>query len=673
MHQKETKIVFQERLNESFQQHQDHVAIENGNCHVTYKQLANKSNHIYQWMINQNIPPDSFIGVCFDNPGDIIPVIIGILKARCVFTILDTSLPRQRLLNMINLTHLKIVFISPQNKNSLFSSGDELNISIIRVDDGFYQNDRIPNLTPGEYHDGNTVLYTREDKIYIYFTSGTTGMPKAFIGMNKSLLHFIDWEIATFNVNKTFRFSQWITPGFDAFLRDVFTPLCAGGVVCIPPRSVLDMAGPGLLHWLNSRHITLIHCVPSIFRLINIFAGKKEAEKNFKALKFIVMSGEKIIPHELSSWFNVFAERIQLVNLYGTSETTMAKTCYFISQSDTERAILPVGKPIPGARVLILDENMQLCPKKFVGEIYIRTPFRTHGYYNDPQANKEKFIPNPFSKDLGDWLHKTGDQGRLLADDNIELLGRLDRQVKIRGIRVELEEIENILAQHPAVAEVAVIDKEKNPGDTYLVAYYVANNDYPGVGDQEKTTVIFVEYLTAHLPSYMLPAFFIPLEKMPLTANGKINRRALPDPQLKQNNYIAPSNETEEKLAVMWSEILDLDKDKISMDADFFRVVGHSLNATILMARIHRLLSVKISLADIFKNPTIRELADYISTVTLPGNRFFAVEPIETKEYYPLSPAQKRIYFLQQLDPLSIAYNIPLVQPLGNSVDIKKI
>ncbi|HLP61673.1 MAG TPA: amino acid adenylation domain-containing protein, partial [Candidatus Deferrimicrobium sp.] len=671
MNQTNTKISFQHRLDENFQKYRDHVAIENGDCHITYSQLESKSNCIYRWITGEGIQPESFIGICLDDTSDIIPVMIGILKARCVFTILDTALPRQRLLNMIRLTHLKIIFAGAQNKKMLFGDGFENSVTVIEADELFYRTgDALPLPCPQP----GAGQYNREDKIYIYFTSGSTGMPKAIVGKNKSLLHFIDWEIETFGIDKTFRFSQWITPGFDAFLRDVFTPLCAGAMICIPPRKLLEIAGYELIHWLNARHICLIHCVPSIFRLINIFTEKDAAKENFKALKMVVMSGEKINPHELSRWFGVFEERIQLINLYGPTETTMTKTYYFIGPADGERPIVPVGKPMPGARILILDEDMQPCPKKFIGEIYIRTPFGTYGYYNDPQANKDKFIPNPFTNDAGDLLHKTGDLGRLLDDGNIEVLRRVDRQLKIRGVRVEPEEIENILLKHPAVAEVAVTGKKNSAGEVFLCAYFVPRQAGSGaVATEDITAGELGNYLAVDLPPYMIPAFFIPLDKMPLTPNGKIDIMALPELRLEQDHYIPPANEIEKKLTVIWSQVLDVDRDKISMDANFFRMGGHSLNAAILTSMINHHLAIKVPLAEIFKTPSIRGLAHYINTAALTENSSLSIEPVETREYYPLSPAQGRLYFLQQMDPHGIAYNMPMVQPLGNSIDTKEL
>ncbi len=674
MNQTTTKIPFQLRLQESFQKYPHRIAIECGELHITYALLESKANCIAAWITREGIPPESFIGICLDDKSEIITVMIGILKARCAFTVLDTALPKQRLLNLIELTQLQLVFTNAKNKERVFHNATEENqpfmgnpANLIVVDDGFYHTHRVaimPPLEPGRAD------YTREDKIYIYFTSGTTGKPKAIVGMNKSLLHFIEWEIETFGIDNTFRFSQWITPGFDAFLRDVFTPLCAGAVICMPPRPEMMMDSQELILWLNSRHIRLIHCVPSMFRLLNPFTTKKQADENFRVLKYVLMAGEKIIPHELTRWFLMFGERIQLINLYGTSETTMAKTCFFIHPADCNRSTIPVGLPIPGARIFILDKEMQVCHKKSAGEIYIRTPFRSHGYYNDPEANKEKFIPNPFSQNSDDWFHKTGDLGRLLEDGNIEVLGRMDRQVKIRGVRVEPEEIESIILQHPAVAEAAIIDKTNERGETYLCAYFVPRAN-PGTGStaptQNITATELVQYLATHLPSYMVPSACTLLAQMPLTANGKIDRKALPEPRLEQgDDYTAPATTMEENLVNIWSEVLAINGQKISTNANFFHLGGHSLNATILMSKIHRQLGIKVPLSEIFKNPYIKTLAHYITTHDVAS--FLAIEPVEQREYYPLSSAQKRLFFLQQFDPASTSYNMPMVIPLGKGM-----
>lgn len=269
-----------------------------------------------------------------------------------------------------------------------------------------------------------------EDPIYIYFTSGSTGQPKAVLGMNKSLVHFINWEIETLGIDHPWRVSQLTSPSFDASLRDFFVPLCSGGTVCIPQNRELILNSASLINWIESSKIDLIHCTPSLFRLFNVKSLTKE---QFPNLKYVLLAGERIHPPELENWFITFGERIQLVNFYGPTETTMVKTFYFIKKADTKAPSISIGKPMKGSRVIILDERMNPCPEGMAGEIYIRTPYRTKGYYNDPELTGEKFLVNPFNNDPEDLIYKTEDQGRFLPDGNLEFLGRIDRQVKIRG------------------------------------------------------------------------------------------------------------------------------------------------------------------------------------------------------------------------------------------------
>ncbi|MCP5050739.1 MAG: amino acid adenylation domain-containing protein, partial [bacterium] len=220
--------------------------------------------------------------------------------------------------------------------------------------------------------------------------------------------------------------------------------------------------------WVEKTQIHLIHCVPSLLRLLK--DPDNTAKNSYPALKYVLLSGEPITLPHLVDWYAVFGDRVQLVNLWGTSETTLAKTCYYIQPSDTRGERVPVGTPLPGARVVVLDENLEICDPLVTGELYIKTPFRTAGYHKNPFLNEQRFPPDPFSNDTGVLLHKTGDLGRTLADGNIDVIGRNDRQVKIRGIRVELEEIESVLIQHRGVNEVVVVKKEISEANELLCA-----------------------------------------------------------------------------------------------------------------------------------------------------------------------------------------------------------
>jgi amino acid adenylation domain-containing protein len=655
---------FQDRLIESFQRYSRNTAIEYGDKAITYSDMWKKSSYISNWIVYKGIKKGSLIGIYLEDKIDLILIIIGILKARCAFVILDNVLPVKRIEAMIQSTNLEFIFLDVKNKEKLSLSGTwdnhfEKTIKAFIVDDSFYQiDDSLLKTT-------NDIEYSPDDKIYIFFTSGSTGVQKAIVGKNKSLLHFIDWEIGTFGIGETFRISQFTTPGFDAFLRDVFVPLCSGGTVCIPQNKEIMMDRDTLIHWINKNRIDLIHCVPSLFRLFNPGDG---VSGNYKHLKYVLLSGERIPPTELKKWYNTFGKRIQLVNLYGPTETTMTKTCYFIQESDSQRAKIPIGKPIKGSRIFILDEDMNPCGKGFIGEIYIRTPFMTFGYYNDSQLTKEKFIPNPFTHDTNDLFYKTGDLGRILTDGNIEFIGRIDRQVKISGVRVELEEIEYILVNHQSVKEAVVIKEEVSNNDGLLYAFVTGSES--STMDKESFASTLTEYLLEKLPSYMVPVRIIKLEKIPKKPNGKVDYQRLPHPIKEENHVdIATTNEVEKRLLEIWSEILQ--RENMGITNNFFELGGNSLNIMTLISKIHQEFEVRVSLGVIFNNPTIEKQAKIIESEK--KEKHVLIEVAEEKEYYELSSAQKGLYIIYKINVESINYNISEVLELEGAFEKKRL
>ena len=265
------------------------------------------------------------------------------------------------------------------------------------------------------------VEYQPDDPVYIYFTSGSTGVPKALSGRNSGLTHFVRWETGGFQIDETWRFSQLTTPGFDAFLRETIVPLTSGGTVCIPHNKEILLEGASLFKWLEDSRITLLGCVPGLFRLL---ADQPLTSDRLPLLRLVLLSGERITAADLTNWFDIYNQRIRIVNLWGTSETTLAKTFHIIFPPDLDRERIPVGTPISGAAVMVLDQNMELLEPLVTGELYIQTPFRSFGYYNDPAANAERFIANPFSDDPSDLLHKTGDIGRMLPGGNRRFTGK---------------------------------------------------------------------------------------------------------------------------------------------------------------------------------------------------------------------------------------------------------
>ncbi|MCK4258700.1 MAG: non-ribosomal peptide synthase/polyketide synthase, partial [Halanaerobiales bacterium] len=630
------------------------IAIEYGKKSITYFELDQMSNSIANFILSKKLKKGARIGVILDDRIDYITLVLGILKSGCTFVPFDPSYPSKRLETMVDIVDFTLFFADQDNfslVSSLFLSSEK-KPEILEHSE--ITSKEQPNNRPPLQNEPN-------DPIYIYFTSGSTGRPKGILGRYKGLVHFIKWEIETFQINENFRTSQFTTPSFDAFLRDVFVPLCSGGTLCIPESNDILLSANKLTHWINQSKINLIHCVPSLFRMI--LTNDLNAE-DFQELKYILMSGERINPKDLRRWYSIFGERTQLVNLYGPSETTMVKTYYLIKEEDKNRASISIGQPMKGARVLILDDNLKPCQQEMVGEIYIRTPFMTLGYYKDPELTQERFIQNLYSNNPDDKLYKTGDLGRILANGNIELIGRKDYQVKIRGVRVELGDIESQLLTHEKIKEVVVIDK-KNADDEIYLAAYVVTEDKISAGELK-------EYLSDHLPEYMIPNYFFLMESFPLLPNGKIDRKALPEPDYRMTSgveYVAPETEIEKKLTEIWSKILRVEE--IGVKDNFFDLGGHSLKVTLVQSKISKELNAEISLRAIFESPTIEELAAIISKQS--QKSFSAIKSIEKREYYPVSFAQKRLFALNQVMGDNLGYNMPRAFMVKGELDQKKM
>jgi amino acid adenylation domain-containing protein len=648
-----TKNVIQDKLEQSLTEFKNNIAIECGSQLTTYHELDRRSNYMANWMVKQSIQRGTFVGILADDRREFITAMIALLKVGGVFVALDSVNPVERLRKMAAITQLKLIFIDRINYRRY--SGDDFirnsDIEFVVIED-FFQNEEVHE------SDCRTIAgvdYSPEDRIYVYFTSGTSGLPKAVVGKNKSLLHYAEWEVDTFMIDESFRMSQLATTGFDAFLKEVFVTLFSGGILCVPHDMRLILSTEELSEWLEKSEIHLLHCVPGIF---HILCSSDLIGSRFPHLRYILMSGEKIVPSNLRKWYGVFTERVQLVNLYGTTETTILKTCYLINPADADKKVIPIGKPIRGCRMIILDENMNICNKGIIGEIYIRTPYLTYGYYNDPDLTKKRFIKNPFNDNPNDIIYRTGDLGRFLLDGNVECLGRIDRQVKVRGNRIELEEIENALLNYrhegagstAQINDLVVIAKKDEENNNYLCAYFISN--------QELTAAELRDYLFNLMPDYMIPAYFMRIEKMPFLPNGKIDMTALPDPVTEiDKQIVSPRNELEERLAAIWSDVLKMDKGNISVVTNFFELGGHSLNVMSLISLIHKEFDVRIPVGDIFNNPTIKKQAEFISYSPEYKDKFVSIQPAEEKDYYPLSSGQKRLYVWQQMNLKSTVYN----------------
>lgn len=645
----------------------DNIAIEYGCISVTYKQLEDRSSKIACFLY-ENAGQNVNIAIMLDRKPELVEAILGVIKFGGIFVPLDPGFPESRLSIMLETARVDWVITEAVHLKKLNSiagnTGWKPGVLVVdEIPDGnaFYSNLDIFTINGCRQADRSIPDEILSKNCYIYFTSGSTGRPKAILGRHRSLKHFIDWEIKQLKVDENFKVSQFTTPSFDACLRDIFVPLCSGASLCIPENRDIVMNPEKMASWIDEKGISLVHMVPSLFRALMSVTDSPEA---FMRLRFILLAGEMLRGSDLKKFFELFENRIQLINLYGTTETTLVKTFYPVVPSDIDRINIPVGKPIDKTEILLLDSNMKTCKRGSTGEIYIRTPYITSGYYNAPEMTKKVFLRNPFSDNPQDIIYKTGDLGRFLPDGNLECMGRIDNQIKVRGVRIEAAEIENLLLQHGALKEAVVAAVDDTGGDKLLCAYYVS---YKNVRVQE-----LKEYLQKELPDYMIPSSFIELKEMPRTLNGKIDKKSLPDPRdiaTTQTGYTEPRNETEKILAGLWEEILSVKNPSIT--DSFFDLGGHSLKAAALVTAIHRAFDTDIPLKTVFELQTIEGLAQYITEAE--KNAYTSIQPAKEQQYYKLSSAQMRLFVLNKLEQDSHAYNMPGAVVIEGRLDKERV
>jgi amino acid adenylation domain-containing protein len=607
----------QEQLNRTFKQFKDKTAIEYGNHALTYGELDRRTDAIAAWIVkrgfNKTLPTGKHVGILLADKIEFIAVMLAILKAGGIFVPLDPANPAERLERMIAIADVSTIVTDIGSLERYLKSA-AVQLSTLQEQHRFLFMEEIQTHLNTRAADLDRLPLDRrdpEDNIYIYFTSGTTGFPRAVLGKNKSLLHFPLWERDTFHLDESFRFSQVASPGFDAFLKELFLSLLCGATLCIPAARETVFHPDRLIRYVEKYKINLFHCVPAIFRLLNSINATR---KSFPQLKYVLVSGDTLYPKDLANWYLKFKERIQLVNLYGTTETTILKSYYFIRQADMHRERIPVGQPVADAEILILDENLEPCPPGAVGDVYIKTPYRTSGYYKEPELTRAKFIANPLSPDPEDLLYKTGDLGTFLPDGNIDLLGRKDRQVKIRGNRLELGEIEAVLMKHPRVKEAVVIKIGESIHNERLLGYVTTTSAETGETDNDSFTTALKEYLSEKLPDYMVPAHLVKIEQMPGKPNGKVDYEALAA-QFKRNDLYsdcpAPKNTVEQKLLEFWIEIIG--SGDIGTTYNFFDLGGNSINVMSLISRVQGEFDIRIPIREVFRNPTIEKMAEFIS------------------------------------------------------------
>jgi amino acid adenylation domain-containing protein len=628
-----------------------HAAVERGDSVTTFQEIERRSNRLAAALLAGGGPPAAAAALVIDDAAHLAAAILACLKARCMFVPLDAATPDRRLAAILADVGPQWLLAESRHAGRLAQLGPAAAAAAVLSVDG----EAGPQGgAAGQEGAGRLLLPPDpDDRSYVFFTSGSTGTPKGIVGRLRAIDHFVRWEIATFGLGDGTRVSQLTSPAFDAVLRDLFVPLCCGGTVCAPPSREVLLDPRRLADWIDGTRLEVLHCVPSLLRrLLNLDLGGA----SFPALRRVLVAGEPLLPVDVARWTRVFGDRIELVNLYGPSETTMTKLFYRVRPGDGELFAIPIGKPMPGATALAVDEQGHPCAPGQVGEVLIRTRFRAHGYWNRPDLTGQVFVPNPFGKDPADLVYRTGDLARVLDDGNFVFLGRADRQVKVHGVRIEPGEIEALLRRHEAVREVAVTVQQR-AGEPVLCAYLVLDRPVePGT---------WRELLSRDLPAAMIPSRFLVLEEMPRTLSGKIDLQALPWPEegvteageaASAGAAGAPVTPTEAVVAEIFAAVLGIER--IGLHEDFFERGGHSLLAIQVLARIQQAWEVELPLGSLFEHPTVAGLAAVVAEQQgrepgrdLPLVRRGAAEA-------PLSFAQQRLWLVDLLEPGSAVYNL---------------
>ncbi len=647
------------------------VVCEEGQGQSTYEELNQQADRLAVRLREKGVKPDTIVGLMTGRTIEMVIGIMGILKAGGAYLPINPEHPAARIAYMLQDSSARILLKKseirkPKSETNPNDQNKRAGVTVLDFEPLNFE--FVSNF---EFRASNLLS---SNLAYIIYTSGSTGRPKAVSLEHRNVVNLVLGlhERIYKYYQRGLRVALVAPYVFDASVQQIFAALLLGHTLYIVPENT-RVDGNALLEFFKNYSIQITDGTPlHLGLMLESLAGSKV---NLD-LKDLLIGGEALPLQTVQDFFKSFEHTPpKISNVYGPAECCVDCTCFDISQENLhELKVVPIGTPLSNEQIYIMDRDMNLQPPGISGELCIAGEGVGRGYLNQPELTADKF-----DHDLWDYhdyhdgnhrsyrsypsyiFYKTGDLARWLPQGNLEFLGRLDHQVKIRGLRIELGEIEQCLLACHSIKEALVMATE----DKYLCAYVVPAS--PGAFNVSDIR----ENLSRQLPDYMIPSFFVPLERIPLTANGKIDRKALPSPDKTAGGevYVPPHSVVEKKMAAIWSDILRIPGGEISIDSDFFTLGGHSLKATSLVSRIHKEFDVKIPLAEVFRIPRIKELSIYIKENA--GELHVSIEPVEQKEYYPLSSVQKRLYVLQQMGLEDTTYNVPMAVVLDGLLNLE--
>jgi amino acid adenylation domain-containing protein len=604
------------------------------NTQLTYQKLNQKANQLARLLSELGVKKGDFVGILKERDINFLIGILAIHKVGGVYVPIDSTYPPDRIKYMISNSQVRVLLTDSSYLDVLASSQEDCPYlgCLICLDIKSNKQALALTNTIKIYDELNFTNLPQEnlqvnhqgiDPAYMIYTSGSTGLPKGVIIRHGSAINHIYAEFDALELSDNFAFLQTAPASSDISVWQFLAPILIGGKTVIVDTETICNPEK-LFQVIKKEKITIVELVPVVLSgLLDYISRLSTDERLLPNLNWMMVTGESVSVELVNKWLRMYPS-IPIVNAYGPSEAADDITQFIVAQPLPEnQRTVPIGKPLANLNLYILDTQMQLLPIGFPGEICVSGYGVAQGYWQNEEMTKSNFIPNPFSTNAKplpgiqkDLIYKTGDLGRWLPDGNIEFLGRIDHQVKIRGFRIELGEIETLLSQHPVVGENVVIVREDIPGDKRLVAYIVPTGEYADLQDSSEFKTYDLElrnYLKERLPDYMLPSTFMLLESLPLTPSGKLDRRALPQPDYLrpelETTYVMPRNDVERIIAEVWQNTLNIPK--VGIQDNFFDIGGHSLNVLQVYSKLRELLNANLAITDLFKYPTISSLSQY--------------------------------------------------------------
>jgi len=654
---------------------------------LSYRVLNERANQLGHYLRKRGIGPELLVGVSMERSPEMLIGLLGIWKAGGAYIPMDPTYPKERLSFMVKDSAAQLLLTTKKHKHLFASASDKA----ILLDSDW---PAIAEESTGNPHSGAVP----SNLAYVMYTSGSTGEPKGAMILHSGLVNYLCWAIRAYSVEEGGSVPVHSSISFDLTVTSMYTPLLAGGQVELLPE---DVGAQNLLAALRQgKNRSLVKFTPAHLELLS---QQLKPDQAAGMTKTFVIGGENLLAESLHLWRD-FAPGTRLINEYGPTETVVGCCVYEVQGDDPRRGSVPIGRPVANTQLYVLDPNMNPVPPGVMGELYIGGAGVARGYLNRPELTQQKFLADPFSGRSGARLYKTGDLARYRQDGTLEFLGRIDDQVKVRGYRVELGEIEATLADHSGVKSCVVLAREDEPGDKQLVGYVVpSENESPTVEELR-------QFLRQRLPDYMVPAQFVFLKSFSLTPNGKIDRKALPAPsrrlretaefvapldpleqvlaglsggksdrealptpphesQQPARDFVRPRTETERSLAAIWTDLLKAEN--IGINDDFFDLGGHSLLAIKAVSRIRDVFEVGLPIQTLFANPTIAGLSHALTEARGSGGDTQPIEPRKQGGPCPLSFTQERLWFLDQLAAGSPVYNMVDVIRFDGTYDAK--